>query len=153
MTVTAVYHVYCSVFECVGVCYSVLQCVAAACCCSVLLQCVVVVCCSVLQSVAVCCRVLQSVAVCCSVLQSVAECCRVLQSVAECCRAHHSHVTETCKTCRLRIARRYKYWQAQVSVLTLSAGPDTVLRLLARSSAVTVQHCNTLQHTATHCTT
>ena len=39
---------FCSVLQCVAVCYSVLQCVA--------------VCCSVLQSVAVCCSVLQCVA-------------------------------------------------------------------------------------------
>ena len=46
----------------VGLCSSVLQCVAV---CRSVLQCVAV-CCSVLQCVAVCCSVLQCVAVCCS---------------------------------------------------------------------------------------
>ena len=51
-------------------CYSDLQCVFVAVCCSVL-QCSSVFF-SVLQCVAVCCSVLQCVAVCCSVLQLVA---------------------------------------------------------------------------------
>jgi len=70
------------VLQCVAVCYSVLQRVAA--CCSVL-QCVAV-CCSVLQRVAACCSVFQCVAVC-SVLQCVAGCCIVLQCVAVRCSA------------------------------------------------------------------
>jgi len=71
---------------------------------------------------------------------------RVWQCVAVpvCCSARHSHVTVTCKTCWLRIARRYMCWQAEVSVLKLRADPDTVSRPLARRSLVTLQHCNTL---------
>jgi len=75
------------IFECrashvciVAVCCSVLQCVAA---CRSMLQCVAV-CCRVLQCVTACCSMLQYVAVCCSVLQCVAVCCSVLQCVAVC---------------------------------------------------------------------
>ena len=60
--------VYCSVFQGVTVCCSVLQCVAVYC--------------SVFQGVTVCCSVLQCVAVCCSVLQGVAVCCSTLQHTA-----------------------------------------------------------------------
>ena len=84
-------------FQCVVVCFSVLQRLAV--CCSVL-NCVVkleydpfpsyiykvcvAVRCNVLQCVAVCCNMLQDVAVCCSVLQCVAVCRSVLQCVILC---------------------------------------------------------------------
>jgi len=84
-----------TVLQCVVVCCSVLQCVAAfwRVCCSVL-QCVavyrrvlarVVVCCSVLQSAVMCCSVSQCVAMCCRKLQRVDACCNVLVCVAACC--------------------------------------------------------------------
>jgi len=68
-----------SVLQCVAVCCSVLQRIAAALLCiriylticSLSSLLIYTVCCSVLQCVAVCCDVLQCVAVCCSVLQPV----------------------------------------------------------------------------------
>jgi len=82
--------------QCVAVCCSVLQCVAAP-----LVKALTtvhvfarlpVVCCGVLQRVAVCCSVLQCVAVCYSVLQCVAVCCSVLQCVAACCSVLRSRI-------------------------------------------------------------
>ena len=61
-----------SVSQCVAVCCSVLQCVAA----DENEELWVRVRCSVLQCIAVCCGVLQCVAVCCSALHYVAVCCR-----------------------------------------------------------------------------
>jgi len=82
--------------ECVGVCWSVLQCVAASPLMNLKDLCVTLqhdsssssfgVLQSVFQCIAVCSNVLQCVAVCCSMLQCVAMCCSALQSIP---RAHH----------------------------------------------------------------
>ena len=84
------------------------------------------VCCSV---GGVCIRVGQGVVVCCSVLQCVAVYCSVLQCIAMCCR-----------------------------VLQCVAVFCIVLQCVRVCAAPLVEyvfttHCNTLQHTATHCTT
>jgi len=99
----------------------------------------------VLQCVAVCCSVLQCGAVCRSVLQCVAlleshcVCCSVLQCVAVCCS-----VVQCVAVCR--------------SVLQCVA----LLELHSKETATQTEHlqcksdsmyCNTLQLTATHCTT
>jgi len=102
----------------------VLQCVAV--CCGVL-QCVAV-CGSVLQCVTVCYSAVQFVVVYCSVLQRVSVCYSVLQCVAVCC-----------------------------SVLQcVTTGSQTILFMKEVFSRIETRlsgeaHCDTLQHTATHC--
>jgi len=93
-------------------------------CCSVL-QCAAV-CCSVLQCAAACCSVLQCAAVCCSVLQCAAVCCSVLQCVAVCCSA-------------LQCGLDWFFFIYICSMTYSHMSRDT--------------HCNSLQHTATHCNT
>jgi len=71
--------------------------------------------------VVVYCSVLQRVAACCSVLQCVPVCCSVLQCIVVCC-----------------------------SVLQCEKGNTTLVHSNDRVDMVKKNHCNTLQHTATH---
>jgi len=158
-----------SVLQHVEVCHSVLQCVAV--CCSVS-RCVTVYCSARhsigyirrqdddgdrFQSVAVSCSVMQCVAACCSVLQCAAVCCSVLQHVAVWCSALHSFG---------RIRRqsddgnRFQCVAVCCSVLQCVAVCRRVSLCVALCSqqcgvvivsTIATTHCNTLQHTATHC--
>jgi len=112
----SVLAVYCSILQCVSVCFGLFQCVVV--CCSVW-QCIemryivlrsvlqyVVVHCSVLQCVAFYGSVWQCAIVCCCMLYCVASWCSVLQHVAESCFAV-SKETALCNTpemcCRVLI--------------------------------------------------
>jgi len=109
----------------------VLQCVAV--CCSVL-QCVAAVRCSVLQCVAPdTSHVLQCVAVCCSVLQCGVVCCSVLHLIPRItlCVAHYS-ICNTLQHVRLIICNTLQHTTPHCNTLQHTAS-----------------HCNTLHRTAT----
>ena len=114
--------------QCVAVCCSVLQC--AVICCREHDYTYTTKCCSVSQCVAACCSVLQCAEKNCyfvvfrSVLQFVAVCCSVLLKKTRC-----LHPTST--NCNRR----------------------TIYEKIQPVSFVYVNHCITLQHTATHCNT
>ena len=145
--------------SCPTVCCSMLRCVA--------------VCCSVLQCVAVCCSVLQCVAVCCSVLQCVAEPCSALQCVScstslslpyfrmsgtplcvwgGVCACMYACVCACVNVCVCVCMCVYVCMCVCVCVCA-------ILRRVVALDDCLFQHrkhcctykCNTLQHTATHC--
>jgi len=137
-----------------GVCCSVLQSIAMDCS---ELQCVAV-CCSVLQCVAVCCSELQCVAVSCSVLQCAAEYCNGLQWVAVCC----SELQCVAVSVGTLFTRQIANYVAPHVMCVFTPHTHTHLTCWASWSSIcgvmraptdTATHCNTLQHTATHCNT
>jgi len=151
--------------RCVAVCCSVLKCFVV--CCSAFYC--VAGCCRVLLCVAVCCSMLQRVAACCSILlirssarQDIKEwstssvlqiCCSVLQCVAVCCR----YVAACCSVLQY-ITHSIKCATGYQRVVDIEYSPDTdptrlVMRYPTGVSYNTATHCNTLQHTATHCKT
>ena len=127
---------HCNACQCVAVCCSVLQCVAVCCFwwCSVVFKKDIAMRVSgwylsmiithLHTRVAVCCSVLQCVAACCSVLQCVAVCCSVLQCVAVILVCHHYHPHKS-----------------------------TTIGVWYTPHKACNTHCNTMQHTATHCNT
>ena len=143
---------------CFPVCVAVCDIVCLACmedigagmnvCCRVGCQCVAVcgrVCCSV------CCRV------CCSVLQCVAVCCSVLQCVAVCCSMRYGLFCSLVQ-CATRTASR-SATHAATHNATLSATCVHTCSCIFHTCHTRnthyithCKHCNTLQHTATHCT-
>ena len=107
------------------------------------LQWVTVVCvavgCSALGCVAVRCSVLQCVAVCCSVLQCVAVCCSVLQCVSNCDSSSWSLDSPELK-------------EPYTHKTLLQHTAIKMHHIATRCYTIyTATHCNTLQHTATHC--
>jgi len=147
------------------------------CKCSVLqLQCIAVIC-SVLQCVAFCCSVHNEMVyststgiLCkynCTLLQSVAECCSVLQCVAVCCSVHNAVVYPI----SAGILHEHKYHGQSMADYIDPTTTDTAGAAMAKteesgandalqtadvtfapaSAPVSDVHCNTLQHTATHC--
>ena len=166
--------------RCVVVCCSVLQCVAVRCSA---LQCVYLspcdldnssrwvhgMCCSALQCAAMCCSMLQYVAVYCSVISSinvlfkcVAVWCSVLQCVTVCCNALQYFAMFCSVTSRvdglqclqyhpiIYITYTYIYTDGLFRVLLLFQCNRSLRHLITLSPH---PHCNTLQHTATHCNT
>ena len=126
----------CSVLQCVAVCCSELQCVAVSCC--VVYFCKI----SMLQCVAVCCSALLCVAVCCSVFTHTK------------CEARHTHVTHTHThthtgepviQAHIHTSHaRHTHVKANVTYILRVSNEVFVLQHTT--------HCNTLQRTATHCT-
>jgi len=101
--------------------------------------------------------------VCCSVAQRVAACCSVLQRVAACCSVFRfeSRVLRCCLRFRLAVCCSVLHCAAEwCSVLQRVAQCCSVLRRVAMlrlsstgKSCCACKHCNTLQHTTTHCNT
>jgi len=128
------------------------------------------VCCSVLQCVAVCCSVLQCVAVCCSMMKRMAACCSTLQRVAALCSV--VHCSPVCCSVRLHIKNlpllvdskntpESECIAVYCNVLqcfalcpvraTLNAVCCVKTASIQKKKHYAAIHCNTLQHTATHC--
>jgi len=131
--------------QCVALCCSVLQCVAADVCEShpvhapVTLLSVtphVIATTGVLQCVAVCCSVLQCVAVCCSMLQYAA------QRVAVCCSVLQRDVVSTPLSVTFRIL-------AARSALQCVAMLCSVLQLVEMCCSI-AKHCIIRPHNASH---
>jgi len=98
-----------------------------------------------LQCVAVCCSALQCIAACCSVLQCVAACCSVLQCPA----AMHGSLPSRSGGVLSRGGNSENTPRAR----SWSETPRPRARLYGLREYCrqhTAEHCNTLQHTATH---